>query len=416
MLIAHNFLPEKKIDLLNANSEFSLYADNNNASEPTEIKWLGDDKRTFECIVKANLSERYCGLSIKFVKPQFGQVIEYVTLDLSDYTKFDINLSFSGPSDKLTFYYRNALGSSDSVKKVGDIEKFQSIFTFIKKSEVNETLSLNMQAFDIADWWLQKNYVDQTQFIRNTDKIIELNVQPPNNPPPGTYTVTINSIEAKGPYIKRQQLYFYILMVWLSLILIEGVFRVTMLYKQKKRYENSLLSLNREYKELESSALKDELTGIYNRSGFNKSLNTHRQELALGTAYVFVIDIDYFKLINDNHGHDVGDNVLKTVCERISKQIRAEDIFCRWGGEEFVLVGRHSSNKSAFLFADKLRKLVSDSAFAEPNGEPLYITVSIGVSDLPEIDKFDIAFKQADECLYKAKRRGRNRVVVLGKL
>jgi diguanylate cyclase (GGDEF)-like protein len=415
ILIAHQFLPDKTIDLLNANSEFSLYADKNQASDPTQIAWKGSDKRTFECIVKANLSERYCGLSIKFVKLRFGQSTEYMTLDLSQYKAFDIDIDFTGPSDKLTFYYRNALDSVNSVRNVNDIVKFQSIFTFLKKSEMENTISVDTQAFDIADWWLQENYVDQTQFLRNTDKIIELNIQPPNNPPPGIYTITVNSIKAKGPYIRTQQLYFYIMIVWLSLVLAEGLFRITMLYRQKKRYENSFLSLNREYQELESSALKDDLTGIYNRSGFNKALNARQQEFALGNGFVFVIDIDYFKLINDNHGHDVGDSVLKTIGERIGGQIRAEDIFCRWGGEEFVLVGRHDSSKSAFLFADKIRTLVCNSAVAEVNGEPLTITVSIGVSELPKIDQFDVAFKQADECLYKAKKRGRNRVVIPSK-
>jgi len=120
-----------------------------------------------------------------------------------------------------------------------------------------------------------------------------------------------------------------------------------------------------------------------------------------------MMDIDHFKAINDNHGHAVGDDVLKVVAECLSIEKRKEDVLARFGGEEFVLLLDHCDVVQAEIKAEKLRAAIET---LQPAG--LKITVSIGVAQLNlQETEFTEPLKRADDALYIAKEQGRNRVV-----
>jgi len=122
-----------------------------------------------------------------------------------------------------------------------------------------------------------------------------------------------------------------------------------------------------------------------------------------------IIDIDKFKLINDNYGHDVGDYVLKDLAALISNKIRSTDIFARWGGEEFVLILDTADLLQAQNIADNIRKEVEIFKFKTVNK----VTISIGISEFKnKNDTFEDIFKKADQALYQAKSTGRNKVYV----
>jgi diguanylate cyclase (GGDEF)-like protein len=119
---------------------------------------------------------------------------------------------------------------------------------------------------------------------------------------------------------------------------------------------------------------------------------------------VLLIDIDYFKSINDEHGHLVGDDILKELSRLIDQQIRESDLFGRWGGEEFIIVASESSVTDAESLAEKLVNLVAQHDF----GLPRPVTISIGLSmSLPEDTSVSIV-QRADRALYKAKNSGKN--------
>jgi two-component system cell cycle response regulator len=128
---------------------------------------------------------------------------------------------------------------------------------------------------------------------------------------------------------------------------------------------------------------------------------------------VMVIDIDYFKAINDSHGHDAGDDVLRDFALRIKRSIRGIDLACRYGGEEFVLVMPETDMAVAAMVAERLRRRIAAEPFAIQQGaRSIPVTISIGIAALR--DKADTAaavLKRADQALYRAKRDGRNRVV-----
>jgi two-component system cell cycle response regulator len=162
-------------------------------------------------------------------------------------------------------------------------------------------------------------------------------------------------------------------------------------------------------------AVTDALTGLYNRRYMESHLGTLVNYAAhRGKAIsLLVIDIDFFKAVNDTHGHDVGDQVLKEFSRRIRKNIRGIDMACRLGGEEFVLVMPETDMAEAYIIGERLRLAVSGQDFAIAGiGDNLSITVSIGIAALEGADdSADALLKRADKALYRAKRDGRNRVV-----
>ena len=126
-----------------------------------------------------------------------------------------------------------------------------------------------------------------------------------------------------------------------------------------------------------------------------------------------VLDIDYFKSVNDTHGHDAGDDVLREFSLRIRKSIRNIDLACRYGGEEFVLVMPETDMAVATMVAERLRRRIATEPFSIQQGtRSLEVTISIGIAALgAPTDTAATILKRADEALYRAKRDGRNRVV-----
>jgi two-component system, cell cycle response regulator len=163
------------------------------------------------------------------------------------------------------------------------------------------------------------------------------------------------------------------------------------------------------------AAITDALTGLHNR----RYMETHLATLAEQAAgrgkplALMMLDIDYFKSINDTHGHDAGDDVLREFAMRIRKSIRGIDLACRYGGEEFVIVMPETDLHVAGMVAERLRRSVAGEPFAIQKGaERIEVTISIGLSTLerkgePVAD----VLKRADTALYRAKHEGRNRVV-----
>ena len=162
-------------------------------------------------------------------------------------------------------------------------------------------------------------------------------------------------------------------------------------------------------------AMTDQLTGLYNRRYMARHLETLLSGLAnSGKSLAFlVMDVDHFKRVNDNYGHDVGDEILREFARRISANIRGHDLACRFGGEEFVVIMPETSGEMAFAVAERLRAGVECAPFPisrAPGG--LNITVSIGIAGTEGAhDTADALLRRADQALYRAKQTGRNRVV-----
>jgi two-component system cell cycle response regulator len=181
---------------------------------------------------------------------------------------------------------------------------------------------------------------------------------------------------------------------------------------RKKRYQDRLrhnvqLSLE--------MAITDQLTGLHNRRYMTRHLDNLVATAGRSNKPLafLILDIDYFKSVNDGHGHDIGDEVLKEFATRISANVRGIDLACRYGGEEFVVVMPDTDMGLAFSIAERLRKSIETTpvVISRAPGR-LNITISIGIASTQGAgDTADALLHRADQALYSAKRNGRNRVV-----
>ncbi len=162
--------------------------------------------------------------------------------------------------------------------------------------------------------------------------------------------------------------------------------------------------------ELERLSQTDELTGLVNRRCMNQALISEYQAFKRYKRVfsIILLDIDYFKLINDNHGHNVGDRVLKGLSKILQSCTRATDMVCRWGGEEFLILCPEITKDKAGNIAEKIRKNLESYDKKELMGT----TSSFGVSEIIDQDTIEMVIKKADDSLYKAKEMGRNRVII----
>lgn len=167
------------------------------------------------------------------------------------------------------------------------------------------------------------------------------------------------------------------------------------------------------YEEVQRMAAQDPLTGCYNRRHF---LSLANQEFEHSLRYdrplaLVMIDIDFFKRVNDHYGHPVGDQVLRQLVNHCQTHLRKVDVVGRYGGEEFLLLLPETSQVQAFMTAERLRSEIAGMQIATPQGD-LSITISLGVASArPGIDKnLDPIIQRADDALYRAKAGGRNRV------
>jgi two-component system cell cycle response regulator len=162
-------------------------------------------------------------------------------------------------------------------------------------------------------------------------------------------------------------------------------------------------------------AVTDQLTGLHNRRYMSTQLSALVARAARGGEQVAVlmIDIDHFKKINDGYGHDVGDLVLREFAVRLASNVRAVDLPCRYGGEEFVVVMPGTGLADAQRIAERIRDHVGTSSFrVGPEDDHLSVTISIGVATTARPDESpETLLKRADEALYEAKAAGRNRVI-----
>ena len=160
-------------------------------------------------------------------------------------------------------------------------------------------------------------------------------------------------------------------------------------------------------------AVTDALTGLYNRRYLERHLpHLISQALSRGTSVsALVLDVDYFKSVNDTYGHDAGDRVLQEMAGRLRAAVRGSDLACRTGGEEFVAVLTGTDLHTAERVGERVRKMVAAKPFLVAPGCPVSITVSLGVASLlGPGDAPEDLLKRADTALYRAKREGRNRV------
>jgi diguanylate cyclase (GGDEF)-like protein len=176
----------------------------------------------------------------------------------------------------------------------------------------------------------------------------------------------------------------------------------------------AIFKMKYQYTEKEFMSVLDGLTGLYNRRQFEIGLEqeVNRTKRHPSDFSLAILDIDFFKKVNDNYGHQYGDYVLKTVADLMKQSFRKTDLLYRYGGEELIIIMPETNIEGAVIPVQRLRRMVEDYDF-EYNNVKAKVTVSIGLTmNYQSLNTASDILKSADEALYRAKENGRNRVML----
>ncbi len=194
-----------------------------------------------------------------------------------------------------------------------------------------------------------------------------------------------------------------------------GLFFIYPLIRTQVQEEGKLRAmtetLSARSESLQHAALTDSLTGMQNRRFFDDALREYLQEFRRIEKPVglMVLDLDHFKQVNDTHGHDVGDEVLRAVARCLKDLTRYHDVVARMGGEEFAIVAPNMNNESLVKLAERIRRAVG-ALVIETSNVNIRVTISVGLSIWNGRESAEEFYRRADKMLYEAKRLGRNRV------
>lgn len=176
---------------------------------------------------------------------------------------------------------------------------------------------------------------------------------------------------------------------------------------EQKKHEEALFE----------AAITDPLTGLYNRRQFEEiaEKEIRRAWRYNSTFCLAMMDIDFFKHVNDTYGHHMGDEVLKALSDRCARVLRDTDVFARYGGEEFVLLFHSTALTDALVACERIRKEVAAMQIPVKNGQDIHVTISVGLVESSASNNLEELIKYADVALYQSKEKGRNQITVYGK-
>ncbi|ASI25378.1 GGDEF domain-containing protein [Aeromonas salmonicida subsp. achromogenes] len=330
-------------------------------------------------------------------------------IDLSRFEGARIQLQVEGPEPQFwRLYLRNY---HPIYSRAGDATSHKFNEVIFRPDDYGRLQDVPLRVFTPATWWIQQYRIPLAQQGEDLRHVYAVEIASGIGMQPGHYRLVLERMEFYGRWVQPGAFYRPLLLSWLVygllLFMVQHLLMRDRLRKAREARqvaEARSQSLCEQTLRTEEEARYDPLTGALNRFGGNKLL-AELGDMPLSFIY---IDIDHFKLVNDGHGHPVGDEVLKHM---VSEVLRHCDSLCRlvrWGGEEFVLVCLHYEQARAKALAERLRAAL----VAYPHWPlALSITASFGVAERRG-DPLEQVLKRADEALYQAKKRGRNRVEV----
>jgi len=367
--------------------------------------WESDQQ--FICDLQgSHLPAKYCGLSIKLFDPNQALKTDLYSMlrniDISDYQRILLDANLEGASREIRFFMRSTPSTNGR-----DLSSAKYMFTYFKKQELGKSpAAAGLNQFTIPLWWLDSYYQSRDDFVQDFSIIKEIGIDIPSGSSDGEYIITLNKIEVEGKWISNESVYAIIIAMWFAYFSAKFI---SYLLRQRMLFTQSISTLEQNVDQLKHTADKDHLTGVLNRRGLLNALD--ESPVISDNSYLFIFDIDHFKQINDQYGHNNGDAVLCFFARQLSSAIRSQDLFGRWGGEEFVLLSQQHHEADAYSFAERLRKLVNQQDFLlsyQGRQINIQLSMSIGLTSIAKGEDFDAALNRADLALYQAKKAGRN--------
>ena len=362
-----------------------------------------------DCDLRPGYEWAFCELRLEFGKAPNG-------IDLSRYDSMRLWVTATGPEaqQRVRIYVRNF---DPAYSKIG-VDESQKVDQLIYEPSVYPAgYEVPLSRFTVSQWWIDEHpmtldleapdFRNATQIAFSTGPKVE----------PGLHTIRVDRIELNGKLISPSTFRLGIIAVWMLSVL--GYLVLDSLLKRNQlrlsaASQHSLQRLNEslrlETRSLAEIARTDPLTGALNRKGLADEL---MRIVRLGEGQTFpmtlvFIDIDHFKRINDAHGHGTGDQVIRGLAQLVRSAVQRDDLFARWGGEEFLLVFRDTPGLEGRNIAERLRERIASAQW--PEG--LRVTCSFGVAEWHRGEDLNDGIKRADEAMYRAKQEGRDRVEI----
>jgi diguanylate cyclase (GGDEF)-like protein len=359
------------------------------------------------CDLRPGYEWAFCELRLRFSKAPSG-------IDLSRFDSMRLWITATGPEaqQRVRIYVRNF---DTDYSKVGVAESEKVDQLIYEPSVYPPGYEVPLSRFTVSQWWIDEHPMTLELEAPDFRNATEIAFSTGPRVEPGLHTIRVERIELTGKAIRASTFRLGIIAVWMLSVL--GYLLLDSMLKRKQlrlsaASQNSLQRLNEslrlETRSLAEIARTDPLTGTLNRKGLADEL---MRIVRLGEGPTFpmslvFIDIDHFKRINDTHGHDTGDQVIRGLAQLVRSAVQRDDLFARWGGEEFLLVFRATPGLEGRAIAERLRDRIATAQW--PDG--LHVTCSFGVAEWHHGGDLDDGIKRADDAMYRAKREGRNRV------
>jgi diguanylate cyclase (GGDEF)-like protein len=362
-----------------------------------------------DCKLAAGYEWPFCELQVEFRKAPAG-------IDLSRYDTMRLWVTATGPEaqQRVRIYMRNFDPKYSKVNLPESQKVNQLIY---EPSQYPAGYEVPLSRFTVSQWWIDEHPMTLDLEAPDFRNITTLSFSTGPRVEPGPHSIHIDRIELHGKLISPSRFRLGIIAVWMlsvfAWLVVDGLLTRNQL-RLSAASQNSLQRLNEslrlETRSLAEIARTDPLTGALNRKGLaDELMRLVRSEgdATFPMSLVF-IDIDHFKRVNDAHGHDTGDKVIRGLAQLVRSAVQRDDLFARWGGEEFLLVFRETPGLEGRNIAERLRERISSAHW--PDG--LRVTCSFGVAEWHRGEDLAEGIKRADEAMYRAKQEGRDRVEI----
>lgn len=366
----------------------------------------GDDGINLSCELKKVYQWPFCEISVLFAEAPDG-------IDFSQYDRISLDISTKGPGKRVRVYLRHF---DPAYSALGDPSSYKINELRYTPNEATSPLILPLNAFQVASWWITEKQLPPQHVAPDLTNISFIEIATGDHVEEGLTQIHIRSIVLFGKLITEKTLFMVITSLWVAAAILYLVIYIAFtrraivaIQSREQAISQINIALELEKRELKELAHQDYLTNSYNRLGlrnhvYELTADARRNQTDLSIVFM---DLDNFKNVNDEYGHDVGDKILITFADLVRQNTRGNDIFGRWGGEEFILLCPQTPQSRAYQVAEKIRACVMSQEWSEG----LKITCSFGVAEMNPYEEITQLFKRADEALYDAKNTGRNKVV-----
>jgi hypothetical protein len=349
-VVAHGLLPERRLTISSAREGAAFFLAESGNQAQSVNHWVDQGRFHYACQFPQATAQQGCGFAFLLSSVAVSQGIY-----LTPYKTLHLSVRYTGKAQ----YLRVGLRNFDArFSRIEDLNSPKFNFVNIPTRDLDKPIVINMSEFAVAEWWTTM-YNLPREYARpdlSNATVLNIDLQGQEDLAGSAHDIRIDQVEFVGDWISAERWYLGILCLWMILGTAFGISQWIKMRRAHGAQRRQIAELARQKEKFEKLSTTDALTGVLNRHGIDQFIAALRETEA--SSSVVVIDLDHFKRVNDQRGHDAGDRVLRTLGEILRGSIRASDAVGRWGGEEFVLVCPGATLAQAADLAEKLRQMI----------------------------------------------------------